>query len=121
MIAGIGMDIVEIKRIRRLEERQPRFPDRILGELELAVYEKLAGLRKTEFLAGRFACKEAFAKATGLGIGGALSFHDFQVVKGSNGAPEVIATGFEKMKIHVSITHTKEYAAAQIIMESLSS
>ncbi|MBS2967458.1 holo-ACP synthase [Metabacillus sp. KIGAM252] len=121
MITGIGLDIVEIERIRGLENRQPRFSERILGKDELLIYEQLTGVRKTEFLAGRFACKEAFAKATGLGIGESLSFQDIQIIKENSGKPAVIASGFRDARIFVSITHTKEYAAAQIIIESLSS
>ncbi|KZZ85204.1 MULTISPECIES: holo-ACP synthase [Bacillaceae] len=121
MITGIGLDIVDMERIRALENRHPRFPQRILGKEEWLIYEQLTGVRKTEFLAGRFACKEAFAKASGLGIGKSLSFQDIQIVKEKSGKPAVIASGFSDARILVSITHTKEYAAAQIIMESLSS
>ncbi|AZB41377.1 holo-ACP synthase [Bacillus sp. FJAT-42376] len=121
MVEGIGLDIVEMERIRVLVSRQPRFAARILGEKEMNIYEKLTGLRQIEFLAGRFACKEAFAKATGLGIGKSLSFQDIQIVKESSGKPAVLAPGFEQTRIFVSITHTKEYAAAQVVLESLSS
>ncbi|MGD7009232.1 holo-ACP synthase [Metabacillus sp. 84] len=121
MITGIGLDIVEINRIRALEDRQPRFAERILGEKELKIYRGLKGLRRTEFLAGRFAGKEAFAKASGLGIGKSLSFQDIQITKEKSGKPVAESPHLGGTAVHVSITHTKEYAAAQIILESLSS
>ena len=62
MITGIGLDLVEMKRIERLRQKQARFPQRILTEAELDVYLTLNEKRQTEFLAGRFAAKEAYQK-----------------------------------------------------------
>ena len=69
MIKGIGIDITELGRIKKILERQPRFPERILTENEIERFEKLKGQRKIEYFAGRFAAKEAFSKANGTGIG----------------------------------------------------
>ncbi len=115
MIAGIGLDIVEIKRIADLLEHQPRFPERVLSDNELAAFGQLSGRRKIEFLAGRFAAKEAFAKAFGTGIGESLSFRDIEVAASPLGQPKITAPVSEY--VHLSITHTKEYAAAQVILE----
>ncbi|WP_409252626.1 holo-ACP synthase [Bacillus sp. SCS-153A] len=117
MIIGIGLDIVEIQRIARLTERQPKFINRILTEAEIDHYTSLSGGRKNEFLAGRFAAKEAFAKARGTGIGSDLSFTDIEVRKDQRGKP-YIALPFEK-GVHLSITHSKDFAAAQVIIEEL--
>ena len=74
MIAGIGLDIVELERIAKLDAKSPKFRLRTLTEEELEIYESLTGHRRIEFLAGRFAGKEAFAKAKGTGIGADMQF-----------------------------------------------
>ena len=117
MIKGIGLDIVEIKRIAQLAERQPKFIRRILTEAEIDHYSTLTGGRRYEFLAGRFAAKEAFAKARGTGIGTDLSFTDIEVRKDQLGKP-YIALPIEK-GVHLSITHSKDFAAAQVIIEDI--
>ncbi|MBM7715821.1 holo-ACP synthase [Siminovitchia sp. FSL H7-0308] len=115
MIAGIGLDLVELDRIERLRQSQPRFPGRILTQKELMQYDTLPAKRKTEFLAGRFAAKEAFAKALGTGIGKGISFMDIEIGSQSSGKPFIAKPAMGKS--HVSITHTKQYAAAQVIIE----
>ncbi|OHX51388.1 holo-ACP synthase [Planococcus salinarum] len=116
MITGIGLDIVELGRIRRLDGRSAKFRERVLTDNELVEYELLSANRKTEFLAGRFAAKEAFGKAKGTGIGKMCAFHDIEIRKDLNGKPSVFFRGTEDGLI--SITHTKEYAAAQILLQS---
>lgn len=116
MIIGIGLDIVEIRRIRKLDGRSPKFRERILTENELSEYEMLSDNRKTEFLAGRFAVKEAFGKANGTGLGKACSFKDIEIRKDENGKPSLYFLG--EVRGHISITHTKEYAAAQVLLQS---
>lgn len=115
MIIGIGIDIVEIERIERLRTKQERFPARILTTKELQIYDTLSERRKNEFLAGRFAAKEAYAKARGTGIGSALSFLDIEIVSDKLGKPYIASPEFGKP--HLSITHTREYAAAQVVIE----
>jgi holo-[acyl-carrier protein] synthase len=116
MIAGIGLDIVEISRIAAMMEKQKRFADRILTEEERSVFETLKGRRQAEFLAGRFAAKEAFSKAYGTGIGKELSFQDIEVGTGPMGKPLILKPISEG--VHLSITHSSEYAAAQVIIEN---
>lgn len=116
MITGIGLDIVELGRIRRLDGKSAKFRERVLTNNELAEYELLSANRKTEFLAGRFAAKEAFGKAKGTGIGKVCAFKDIEIRKDLNGKPSVYFQGEEEGLI--SITHTKEYAAAQILLQS---
>lgn len=116
MIAGIGMDIVDIDRIQKACEKRETFPNRVLTEKEHLLYHKLSGKRQAEFLAGRFAAKEAFAKAMGTGIG-EIGFLDIEILPGDRGQPKVSKSPF-KGKVYVSITHTDSVAAAQIILEN---
>lgn len=116
MITGIGLDIVELDRIGRLDRRSPKFRERVLTEAELQEYGKLSASRQTEYLAGRFAAKEAFAKARGTGIGGACSFQEIEVLRSENGRPRIYFNGQEDGL--VSITHTKGMAAAQVLLQS---
>ncbi|MGM9985761.1 MAG: holo-ACP synthase [Bacillaceae bacterium] len=114
MIQGIGIDIVELKRIEKAYERNEKFAERILTANELAVFNELQVKRKIEFLAGRFAVKEAYSKAFGTGIGKELSFQDIEVVKDELGKPFILKEGCH---VHVSISHSNDYAVAQVIIE----
>ncbi|SDR06247.1 holo-[acyl-carrier-protein] synthase [Virgibacillus subterraneus] len=117
MIKGIGIDIIELDRIQKSVERNGRFERRILTKNEHVLFERIANKRrKIEFLAGRFAAKEAFAKATGKGIG-ELSFQDIEVVTDDNGAPGIKVRQFQDSTILVSITHSRDYAVAQVVIE----
>ena len=115
MIVGIGMDIIEIERVKNILERQPKFIDRILTEKEKEYYLSLEPHRKIEWFAGRFSAKEAFSKANGTGIGSQISFQDISVIPDKSGKP-IIDHPLE-VTAHLSITHTKQYAAAQVILE----
>ena len=117
MIKGIGIDIVEIERIRELAESSRKFAERILTARELTRYLELKERRRFEFLAGRFAAKEAFSKAYGTGIGKELSFHSISVGNDRNGKPfieEPFSSG-----VHLSISHSRDYAVAQVVIEEL--
>jgi holo-[acyl-carrier protein] synthase len=115
MITGIGLDIVELQRIRKISERQRKFVDRILTSFEKEKYQHLTEKRQVEYLAGRFAAKEAYAKAVGTGIGASLSFLDIQVENDENGKPFIRHP--QQEGVHLSITHSVEYAVAQVIIE----
>ncbi|RTR28487.1 holo-ACP synthase [Robertmurraya yapensis] len=115
MISGIGLDIVELKRIEAIMERQEKFANRVLTESERVKLDTLSGKRKVEFLAGRFAAKEAFSKAFGTGIGKDLSFLDIEIASDEKGKP-FITKPFNK-GVHLSISHSAEYAVAQVIIE----
>ncbi len=117
MITGIGLDIVELDRIEKLNARSEKFRTRVLTAAERTIYDSLINHRQVEFLAGRFAAKEAFAKAKGTGIGAACNFLDIEIIPDKLGKPELyfkdeLAIGF------VSITHTKNVAAAQVILQA---
>lgn len=115
MIRGIGLDIVELDRIARLDAKSDKFRKRILSERELLHYEKLAPQRKTEFLAGRFAGKEAFSKARGTGIGKGCRFEQIEILPDSFGKP-ILSFRNREVFGFISITHTKTVAAAQVIL-----
>lgn len=109
------MDIVEIARIRRLIERQPKFIERILTPQELVSFHDKNGSRQWEYAAGRFAVKEAFSKAEGTGIGEHLSFQDIEISSDEKGRPILIRPYSEG--VHITITHSREYAAAVVVIE----
>jgi holo-[acyl-carrier protein] synthase len=114
MIKGIGIDIIELSRVQDLISRQSKFVDRVLTRTEKQTFEKLSAPRKVEFLAGRFAAKEAYSKANGTGIGKELSFLDIEIENDASGKPFFIKP---KVHAHLSITHSRDYAAAQVIIE----
>ncbi|MGP6140408.1 holo-ACP synthase [Jeotgalibaca sp. A127] len=115
MIVGIGLDVTELDRITRAYERREKFANRVLTEKEFALFDKMTGTRKMEFLAGRYAVKEAFSKAYGTGIG-KLSFQDMEVLPGERGKPNVTKSPFEG-NVWVSISHSSNTVVAQVILE----
>ena len=120
-VVGIGLDIVATERIRLAIERHgDRFGARLLSPTEQASFEALrvTGARKVEYLAGRFAAKEAVAKAIGRGIG-ALGWRNIEVLA-REGAPVCQLSGPAAVEakrrgiagLHVTITHERGLAAA---------
>ena len=117
MIEGIGVDLLEIGRIKEILYHNERFPERILTEKEYAHFLKLAEHRSIEFLSGRFAAKEAFSKAYGSGIGKEFSFLDLEIMPNAKNKP-IAKTDLYDGKIHLSISHSKDQVIAQVILES---
>lgn len=116
MIKGIGIDLIELNRIAKAYGRNARFVERILTKNEQIRFNNLTSeRRKIEYLAGRFAAKEAFAKAVGTGIG-KLSFQHIEVLSSENGAPTIRANGFAPEKTFISISHSEAYAIAKVII-----
>lgn len=122
MIFGIGIDVTEIDRIEDMIERLgERFTQRIFTQEERDYCESQKA--PAVHFAGRFAVKEAVAKALGTGIGKDLAFIDVNVRRAASGAPKVELTGDGKAfmerrgirQIMVSLTHAKHYAAANAI------
>ena len=125
MILGIGIDLVEIYRIEHnLNRLGVRFTARIGRAAELKAAPKTKA-RQAEYWAGRFAAKEAFAKALGTGIGSTVPFRSVGIVKSKTGKPalefsKALTEVLKKRGItssHVSITHTGGVAAAVVILE----
>lgn len=118
-ITGIGVDLVEIARIK-VASQQPRFIPKLLTQSEQADYERLTSAkRRWEFLAGRWASKEAFAKAYGTGLyaNSPLGFQDITIKVKATGQP-YIATPQLPGAVHLSITHTAHYAEAIVVIEA---
>lgn len=118
-IQGIGTDIIEIKRIlQSIKEHKDRFLNRLFTKDEIAYCQK-SSIPERHF-AGRFAAKEAVAKAFGVGIGKELSWKDIEITKDERGRPIVKLSDatfikFKEPNIMVSISHCKEYASAVAI------
>ena len=124
MILGTGIDIIEVSRIRASYEKfGERFLKRILRPDEIAYC--LSHRLPAPFLAARFAAKEAISKAFGTGIGKYLGWQDLEVGRKPSGEPFVILHGggqelFQQrggIKVHLSLSHTDNYAAAVAILE----
>src|SRR4051812_25899228 len=125
MILGIGIDIIEVARIKSSYERfGERFINRILHPNEIAYC--LSHKEPGPFLAVRFAAKEAISKAFGTGIGAQLGWHDMEIGRRPSGEPFVIlhAAGEKLLSeragrvVLVSLSHTQEHATAVAIIES---
>lgn len=89
----VGVDVVEIARIVRSIERVPSFLNRVYTERELQLADDCKGIRRNEFLAGRFAAKEAALKALQVGVGELSWLKEVEVVYGLNGSPKLSFSG----------------------------
>lgn len=114
-IVGVGIDAIELSRIAQLIQKESKVIERILTEKELAVFQTLSFKRKVEYLSGRFAAKEAYAKARGTGIGGSLSFQEITILNDEQGKPLLYCE--DEYSKHVSISHTNKDAYAVVILE----
>jgi len=119
LITGIGVDLIEIGRISKACEKES-FLKRCFTEDEIGIIDG-----KWQRAAGNFAVKEAVAKMFGTGFRG-ISLKDIEVLRDGLGKPFVnlygraaeLARNQGITNIHVSITNTKEYAAAFVVGES---
>lgn len=126
MIVSIGIDIIEVYRIRETVSRTPRFVTRVFTTGERAYCES-KGAAAAQSYAARFAAKEAFLKALKTGWRGKITWHDMEVVSGENGVPSLQVTGEAQVilanlganRIHLSLSHTTEHAVAQVILEKI--
>ena len=124
-IAGIGIDLVEVPRIRALLERHgERFKQRTFTEAEAAYCDACAD--PAPHYAARFAAKEAASKALGTGIAEGVAWRDIEVLRDASGRPDLRLHGAARAladqlgvaRCHLSLSHTKEHAAAQVVFES---
>lgn len=124
VVRGVGIDAVDIDRLRRALGRRPRLAQRLFTEAERAYAMRAAdpGPR----LAARFAAKEAVAKALGVGIG-AVSWRDVEVVRADGGAPSLTLAGRAAALAHergvghwhLSLSHTDSLAVASVVAEGV--
>ena len=124
MIVSIGIDIIEVARIREVLLRTPRFVERVFTQRERA-YCDSRGAVSAQHYAARFAAKEAALKALQTGWRGGISWQDVEISAHESGAPYLIFTGqvlevFEKFgatSTHLSMSHTTQHAIAQVVLE----
>lgn len=124
MIYGIGVDIVEIYKVRKIVICSgDKLANRILSMKELKIYLKKN--RSIRFLATRFAAKEAVSKAFGTGIRQGLTFTQFEIFNDRLGKPilhllsyaELLAKQLKLKGMHVTLSDTNTYACAMVIFE----
>ncbi len=124
MIKGLGIDIVETARIGQVIERHgEQFLNRVYTPAEQAIGKIRASAQ--HFYAGRWAAKEAAAKALGCGIGQECAFNEIEVGESPVGLPVMRFTGtaartaeaLGAKNVRVSITHEREYASAVVVLE----
>ncbi len=124
MIISIGIDIIEVARIREVLARTPRFADRVFTAAERA-YCDSRGAVAAQHYAARFAAKEAALKALHTGWRGGIGWQDVEIISRESGAPFLILHGlvkelFEKegaTAAHLSMSHTSEHAIAEVVLE----
>jgi len=128
MIYGIGTDIIQISRVEAaLERHGERFASKILGPEELEKYRRRKDkveARGIRFLATRFAAKEAFSKAIGLGMRMPMTWRSMQALNAPGGRPVAVVSGalkefMEKNELiaQISLTDEADYAVAFVIVE----
>ena len=118
MQLATGIDLLEIDRMRdAMASRGERFLKRVFTERELE-----ANIHKVESLAGRFAAKEAVAKALGSGIGD-VAWKEIEILRAETGAPQLVLHGAAKKMAadkglatwSLSISHVKSHAVAVVV------
>ena len=125
---GIGVDIVENKRIKS-SIRSKSFINRLFSRNEILISKKL--LNKTNFFSKRFAAKEAFVKALGTGFRNGLNFKDIQIVNDKLGKPYYLIKSkiknlikrkkkVQNFNLFLSISDEKEYSIAFTIIQKIS-
>jgi holo-[acyl-carrier-protein] synthase len=129
MIFGIGTDIVQVSRMKSaLEKHGVRFAEKILSPNEILIFHERhqrSPNKALHFLANRFAAKEAFSKATGLGFRHPITWHTLEVTNNSLGKPEFKFYGElaawitqHSLKAMISISDEVEQVIAFVIIET---
>jgi holo-[acyl-carrier protein] synthase len=126
MIAGLGMDIIEVERVAARISREAGFRELVFSPKEIEYCEAKA--HKFVHYAARFAAKEAFFKALGTGWATGTAFNEVEIIHDEQGKPELSLSGQTKgsmaswgaIKISVSLSHLKTIASAVVIIEKQS-
>ncbi len=125
-IYGIGIDLCEIVRVEQsLAKHGAAFAEKILNQQEIKEFNNHRFQAK--FLAKKFAAKEAFSKALGTGIADSVTFPEIEVYHNEMGKPFIRLYGktlakvesLGDTKMHLTISDEKDYAVAQVIIESV--
>ena len=130
MIFGLGTDIIQISRIdAALRRSGERFAEKIIGPDELILYrarKAKVAVRGLRFLATRFAAKEAFSKAIGLGMRMPMHWRALQTLNDRSGKPILVASGAlaqwmaeQGVSARVSLSDEADFAVAFVIAERL--
>ena len=126
MIYGIGIDLVENDRLANIIERWGlKFLERVFSEGEINYCSRHA--QAAIHFSARFAAKESFLKALGMGLGMGVKLREIEVVLDKNGKPGLLLQGEAKTQIkkrniartHLSLTHTQNYATAVVLLEKI--
>ena len=123
---GIGIDIIDNKRIRTLINNRS-FINRIFGKSEIKLSKKISN--KTNYFAKRFAAKESLAKSLGTGFRNNLNFKDVEILNDNKGKPYYFITKkidniinkkfkVKKYSLFLSISDEKNYSVAFTILQS---
>jgi holo-[acyl-carrier protein] synthase len=124
MVYGIGIDLVENGRIEKIIGKWgQKFLQRVFSDREVEYCRK--HIQASVHYGARFAAKESFLKALGIGLGMGVKLKEIEVVHDEKGKPDLVLWGGAKAqmekkkitKIHLSLTHTKKYATASIVLE----
>ncbi len=124
MIQGIGIDLVENERIEKIISKWGhKFLQRVFSEGEINYCGR--HIQSSLHYGARFAAKEAFLKALGIGLGRGVQLREIEVVHDDQGKPDLSLHGEANLQIkkreikgiHLSLTHTKNYATAIVILE----
>ena len=122
MMKGLGSDIIEIERIRASIDRHGmHFLNRLFTQKEQDYCYQFKD--PSPHFAGRFAAKEAIAKAFGTGFGAELSWHDVEILNDEKGKPTVhlsraALNHFMNAKMHLTISHSTTHALAVAVWQS---
>jgi holo-[acyl-carrier protein] synthase len=123
MIAGIGIDIVEVDRIAEKILKEG-FREKVFSKNEIDFCES-KGTNKAQHYAARFSAKEAFLKATGKGMLLSNELNEIEVRTNDDGKPEIHLTGNlallaeeKKWRIHLSLSHVSSTACAMVVLET---
>ena len=122
MIVGIGIDMIEVERVLEKVDKDNGFREKVFSAGEIEFCE---ANRKAENYAARFAAKEAFLKATGLGLLLGSDLSKIEIINDSNGKPYLNLGGDFKIQaekngwniIHLSLSHLQAVACAVVIIE----
>lgn len=125
MIAGVGIDLVENDRMAKIIAKWgSKFLQRVYSDDEINYCSRHA--QASIHYGARFAAKESFLKALGIGLGMGVKLREIEVIHDKNGKPDLALSGearaqMEKRniaKIHLSLTHSKHYATAIVLLEN---
>jgi holo-[acyl-carrier-protein] synthase len=129
MIAGIGTDICDVRRVQAsLQRHGERFARKVLSDAEFAQWQARSARwpqRGVRYLATRFSAKEAFSKAIGLGMRMPMTWRACEIANLPSGAPTIVLHGALKQwfeargyTAHISLTDESDYAASFCVVEA---